>query len=155
MGNALQIGSFSKKCDQTEGDTLKTKFLKLMTDLNENKMSTAALQQEAQDLDTVCISFQSSKPPGFFQRLNTTCSATGTEVGTYLSPSFSPIPDPNHKELPQFQKITDNVGIWHSKVEVDWVRVGLSAGVLFLFLVVIILLMRGSGSAPQLQYGYA
>lgn len=151
MGNALQIGSTSNKCEQTEWETLKTKFLKIMVDLKENTKPSADLQQEAQDLDTVCISFQSSKSPGFFQRLNTTCSATGTEVGAYTSPGSAP----DEKRPPQFLNFTDNISLWHSKVGVDWVRIGLSAGVLFLFLVVIILLMRGSRSAPQFQYGYA
>lgn len=140
MGNALQFGSTSTKCDQTDYQNFKAKFLQLMADWSDTTKSSADIKKDAQDLDTVCVSFQSSKSPGFFQRLNTACSATGTDVFSYTSPGAA---------QPAFlTDFTDNISLWHSKVGVDWVRVGLSAGVLFLFLVVILLLMRGS-SAPQ------
>lgn len=145
MGNALQIGSTSNECTQKDWQAFKAKIKKIITDLAINTTSSADLKQDAQDLDTVCINFQSSKSPGFFQRLNTACSATGTEVLAY---NPSPASEPTN-----FSDFTDNISLWHSKVGVDWVRVGLSAGVLFLFLVVILLLMRRSSSAPR--YGYA
>jgi len=140
MGNALQFGSTSTKCDQKDWQGFEEKFLQLMADWKNGKKTSADIKKDAQDLDTVCVSFQSSKSPGFFQRLNTACSATGTDVFPYISPGTA-----EPKNMTDF---TDNISIWHSKVGVDWVRVGLSAGVLFLFLVVILLLMRGS-SAPR------
>ena len=148
MGNALQIGSTSNECSQKDWQSFKAKISKIYTDLSIKTTSSADLKQDAQDLDTVCINFHSSKSPGFFQRLNTACSATGTEVLTYESSPASPASEPTN-----FLDFTDNISLWHSKVGVDWVRVGLSAGVLFLFLVVILLLMRRSSSAPR--YGYA
>lgn len=143
MGNALQIGSTSNECSQEDWQSVKAKISKIFTDLSIKTTSSADLKQDAQDLNTVCINFQSSKSPGFFQRLNTACSATGTEVWAY---NPSPTSEPTN-----FSDFTDNISLWHSKVGVDWVRVGLSAGVLFLFLVVILLLMRGSSRAPRYE----
>ena len=141
MGNALQFGSTSTKCDQKDGLDFVNKFNNLIADSHDPSKTSADIKNDAQDLDVVCVSFQSSKSPGFFQRLNTMCSATGTDVYPYIGQA--PASEP--KNLTDF---TDNISMWHSKVGVDWVRVGLSAGVLFLFIVVILLLMRGS-SAPR------
>jgi len=115
-----------------------------------------AIKRALKDLGTLTIDLEGSKAPGFFQRLETKCVLSLKDIidqinRTPSSPSKTLRSSASSPDLPPVIKVlTDNdlISFSQGEIKTDWIRIGLSAGVLFLLVVVLLLLMR----KPQTEY---
>ena len=162
MEKILEFGG-APKCS----DDQKKAFLQHATNLYTLLMTTPpdldAIKKALKDMGTVTIDLEGVKAPGFFQRVATKCVTPLKDIMIPPTPAPPPppaygglrskalmswppdkIPDALMKQLAQ----EDIISVSQGEIKPDWIRIGLSAGVLFLLVVVLLLLMR----KPQTEY---
>ena len=153
MDKILEFGGASK-CSNDQQTTFTKQVDTLMSLITAQQPDVDAVKKAMKDLGTLTLDLEGSKAPGFFQRLETKCvlpfrdiipapsSAVSSALKSLRSSTRSSVSDPIPDE------IKDLISFSQGEIKTDWIRIGLSAGVLFLLVVVLLLLMR----KPQTEY---
>lgn len=167
MEQILEFGG-APKCS----DDQKKAFARQATHLVDLIMATPpdsdAINKALKDIGTLTIDFEGVKAPGFFQRVAPKCVLPLKDI---INPPSPPSPSPaafasrnyavsgaasksgSDDPLAWLKKLSQDdpdglFSVFQGEIKPDWIRIGLSAGVLFLLVVVLLLLMR----KPQTEY---
>jgi hypothetical protein len=157
MEKILEFGG-AHKCSLDQEVAFANQVQALATLLAAQPLDAGAIKKALKDLGTLTIDLEGSNAPGFFQRLEAKCVLSLKDIinlpPTPSAPSvFSKTlrSSASSSELPPVIKLladNDLISLSQGEIKTDWIRIGLSAGVLFLLVVVLLLLMR----KPQTEY---
>jgi len=159
MEKILEFGG-APNCSDDQKKAFLQHATNLYTLLTTTPADLDAIKKALKDMGTVTIDLEGVKAPGFFQRVATKCVTPLKDIIIPPTPAPPPaygglrskasmpwpykIPDALMKQLAQ----EDIISVSQGEIKPDWIRIGLSAGVLFLLVVVLLLLMR----KPQTEY---
>ena len=154
MEKILEYGG-APVCSPEQETAFKAQLKKVSDIFYDPTSDPTAVKEAMRLLGNVTFDFEGSKPPGFFQKVHSTCSISGTKFFKDQSapdaPSRINAAQARAGALPPFilpvprLEISDAMSISQGTLKPDFVRIGLCAAVLLLLLIVLIQLMRGSG----------
>jgi len=174
MERILEFGG-APKCSDDQKQAFATQAANLVQLITAEKQDSDAINKALKDIGTLTIDFEGVKAPGFFQRVVPKCVLPLKDMINPPAPSsrsslafasrknavygaasksgsfdFNCLLDCPLELLKMLGKYDPDglFSVFQGEIKPDWIRIGLSAGVLFLLVVVLLLLMR----KPRTEY---